>query len=46
MYRRVADHPAVQGTAGVLRAKAGELVHRPGMKRHDEIPEPRDLISH
>lgn len=23
-YRRVADHPAVQGAAGVARAKAGE----------------------
>lgn len=26
-YRRVADHPTVQGAAGVARAKAGEAVH-------------------
>jgi len=25
-YRRVADHPSVQGAAGVARAKAGEAV--------------------
>lgn len=25
-YRRVADHPAVQGAAGVARAKVGEKV--------------------
>jgi hypothetical protein len=31
-YRKVADHPAVQGAAGVARAKVGELLpfdHRP-----------------
>jgi hypothetical protein len=26
VYRRVADHPSVQGAAGVARAKAGEAV--------------------
>lgn len=26
-YRRVADHPSVQGAAGVARAKAGDAVH-------------------
>ncbi|WP_196073143.1 hypothetical protein [Nakamurella alba] len=25
---RAVDHPAVQGAAGVFRAKAGELLHR------------------
>ncbi|ASR35206.1 hypothetical protein BAY61_09635 [Prauserella marina] len=25
-YRKVADHPAVQGAAGVVRAKVGEKV--------------------
>lgn len=25
-YRRIADHPAVQGAAGVVRAKVGEKV--------------------
>ncbi|MET3807620.1 glutathione S-transferase [Nakamurella sp. UYEF19] len=26
---RVADHPAVQGAAGVVRAKISETLHRP-----------------
>ncbi|MFC9252170.1 hypothetical protein ACFWMR_23960 [Amycolatopsis thailandensis] len=29
-YRKVADHPMVQGAAGVARAKVGERFGRPG----------------
>ncbi|GGM82856.1 hypothetical protein GCM10012275_61710 [Longimycelium tulufanense] len=28
-YRRVVDHPTVQGLAGFVRAKVSELTHRP-----------------
>ncbi|HVK26058.1 MAG TPA: hypothetical protein VM677_32265 [Actinokineospora sp.] len=27
-YRRIADHPAVQGAAGIARAKVGERMKR------------------
>ncbi|WP_436495401.1 hypothetical protein [Actinokineospora sp. HUAS TT18] len=27
-YRRIADHPAVQGAAGIARAKVGERLKR------------------
>lgn len=33
-YQRVADHPAVQGAAGVVRARMEEVVH--GVKHHGE----------
>jgi hypothetical protein len=29
-YRKVADHPAVQGAAGIVRAKVGEKVGERG----------------
>ncbi|RJQ80432.1 hypothetical protein D5S17_08200 [Pseudonocardiaceae bacterium YIM PH 21723] len=43
LYRQVADHPAVQGAAGVARAKVSEFV--PGTLEHDmTVPEPRDTV--
>ncbi len=39
-YRRVADHPTVQGAAGVARAKAGEAVHTGVAKARERISGP------
>jgi hypothetical protein len=43
-YRRLADHPAVQGAAGIVRAKVGEKTgfghrshHTNGQQRRDPV---------
>lgn len=36
-YRRVADHPSVQGAAGVARAKAGDAVQAGVSAARDRI---------
>lgn len=47
VYHRVVDHPAVQGAAGVARAKVTEAIrHRRGTDRDQDshrsgMPEPR-----
>ena len=35
-YRKIADHPAVQGAAGVARAKVGE---KTGLGKHKATPQ-------
>jgi hypothetical protein len=37
-YRKVADHPAVQGAAGVARAKVGEKVGFGGRNKSSATP--------
>jgi len=37
-YRKIADHPAVQGAAGVARAKVGEKVGFGGRSRPASAP--------
>jgi hypothetical protein len=34
-YRKIADHPAVQGAAGIARAKIGEKTGRSGRATHN-----------
>ncbi|OZM74331.1 hypothetical protein CFN78_04115 [Amycolatopsis antarctica] len=38
-YRKVADHPAVQGAAGIARAKVGEKIG-------DALPVTRKVAAH
>ena len=40
VYRRVADHPTVQGAAGVARAKAGEAVQVGVSKARERVSGP------
>lgn len=44
-YRKIADHPAVQGAAGIARAKVGEKTglgnrHRAGSQQSNGLREP------